>query len=83
MSGTSPTSRTGGRDPSRRALSPVPADLADQFPEPGADLARHDRLSVLGDPDQLQVDLEGGVRAAPVVLHGGASYTTGAALQTR
>lgn len=61
----------------------VPADLADQFPEPGADLARHDRLAVLGNPVQMQVDLEGGVRAAPVVLHGGASYTTGAALHTR
>jgi hypothetical protein len=60
----------------------LPTDLADQFPEPGADLARHDRLAVL-DPDQMQVDLEGGVRAAPVVLHGGASYTTGAALHTR
>lgn len=57
----------------------VPADLADQFPEPGADLARHDRLAVLGDSGQMEVDLEGGVRAAPVVFHGGASYTTGTA----
>lgn len=60
----------------------IAADFPYQFSDSKPDFTRHHRLAVFGDPDDVQVNLEGGVRAAPVVLHGGASYTTGAALHT-
>lgn len=60
----------------------VAADFADQLSEPSADFPCHHGLAVLSDPHQMQVNLERGVRAAPVILHGSASYTTGAALHT-
>ncbi len=60
----------------------VAANFANQFSDSQPDFACQHRLAVLRDPDDVQVNLERGVRAAPVVLHGGASYTTGAALHT-
>ena len=60
----------------------VTAYFTNQFSEPSANFACHDRLTVLGNPDQMQVNLECSVRAAPVIFHGDASYTTGAALHT-
>lgn len=60
----------------------VAAYLADQLPEPQPNFTRHHRLAVLGDPDDVQVNLEDRVRAAPVIPHGRESSTTGAALHT-
>lgn len=60
----------------------VATDFADQFSGSQTNFTRHHWLTVLCHPDEVQVNLEGGVRAAPVVLHDGASYTTGAALHT-
>jgi hypothetical protein len=60
----------------------IATDFAEQFPEPESDFARHDRLAVLGDPDQMQVYLEGSMRAAPVVLHAAESSMTGATQHT-
>jgi len=60
----------------------VAADFADQLSDPQPDFTCQHWLAVLRDPDDVQVNLERGVRAAPVIFHGGASYTTGAALHT-
>ena len=56
-------------------------DFADQFPEPCADFPCHDRLAVLGDPGDVQVNLEESVRAAPVIFHA-RNLAHGAALHT-
>ena len=60
----------------------VATDFADQFSDSQPNFTRHHWLTVCCHPDEVQVNPEGGVRAAPVVLHGGASYMTGAALHT-
>ncbi len=60
----------------------VAADFANQFSDSQPDFTCQHRLAVLRDPDDVQVNLERSVRAAPVIFHGGASYTTGAALHT-
>jgi len=60
----------------------VAANFANQFSDAQPDFTCQHRLAVLRDPDNVQVNLERSVRAAPVIFHGGASYTTGAALHT-
>lgn len=42
----------------------VATDFAEQLSEPQPDFARHDRLAVLGHPDQMKVYLERSVRRA-------------------
>ena len=56
-------------------------DFTDQLSETGSDLACHHGLAVLGDPDQMQVNLEDSVRAAPVIFHAW-NLAHGAALHT-
>ena len=60
----------------------IAADLSNQLSETGADFTCHDRLTILRDPDQMQMNLEGSVRAAPVIFHRDESYRIGAALHT-
>jgi len=60
----------------------ITANFADQFPQPRAHFPGHDWLAVLGDPNQVQVNLEGRVRAAPVILHAAESSMTGATQHT-
>lgn len=60
----------------------ITAYLADQLSDPQPDLTCHHRLTVLGDPDDVQMYLEDGVRAAPVISHGGESSMAGATLHT-
>ena len=45
------------------------ANLADQFPESGANFTTHDGLAILRDPDNVQVNAENRVRAVPIFCH--------------
>jgi hypothetical protein len=58
----------------------VATDFADQFSDSDTDFSCHDRLAVLSDPDQMQMNLECSVRAAPVIFHAGESSMTVAPL---
>ena len=46
-----------------------PADFAHQFSETNPDLADQDTLAVLGDPDEVVLQVEAAMRAGAVVLH--------------
>ena len=52
----------------------VTADFSNQLSQTGADLARHDWLAVLGDPDQMQVNAKNRVCAMPILCHGDELY---------
>ena len=45
------------------------ADFADQLSETGSNFTTHDRLTVLCDPNQMQVDAKNGVCTMSVVCH--------------
>ena len=50
------------------------ADFADQLTESGADFTTHDWLTILRDPDDVQVNTKNRVRAVPIFCHGCALY---------
>ncbi len=50
------------------------ADFADQFSESCANFTTHDWLTVLRDPDDVQVDAKDRVCAVPIFSHGSALY---------
>jgi hypothetical protein len=50
-----------------------PADSGHQFSETNPDLADRDTLAVLGDPDEVVLQVEAAMRAGAVVLPGPSS----------
>ena len=51
------------------------ADFADQLSNSGADLAAHDWLTILRDPDDVQVDAKDRMCAMPIFCHDAQSST--------
>ena len=46
------------------------ADFADQLSEPGADFAAHDWLTILRNPDDVQMNAKNSMCAMPIICHG-------------